>query len=217
MAKAINRILAVLMCGLVVMLVGCKKGEDPSGSTLAFSDAATLLIEEDTSARIFFNNLEYNYSSHQDYTALLEGLSCIKTLGVNLSEQLGEYDKVIAEHLGNIKSSSANITQEKTKIKIENDNQLFEVNMSEDKSNLKIEFSDSYGYYLYEVIKAGENNFIAQVVRSDSADSYTIYQYIFSGSCGKFAIRKDNRFVSIYGVSLSSSNYPSACDVLFEI
>ena len=217
MTKTINKILALLMCPLMMILVGCKQNGDPSGSTLAFSDAGTLLLEEDTAARIFFNNLEYNFSSHEEYEALIEGISYIKTLGVNLSEQLSEYDNVLSEYASELETSTTKITKEETKIRIENDSQTFEVNMNEDKNNLKIEYIDSHGHYLYEVIKVGSNNYIAQVVNGISADDYTIYQFIFNGSSGKFAIKKASSFVSIYLVSLSTSNYPATSDVLFEI
>ena len=147
--KLIYRFVAIALCACSLFFVACKDEED-SKSNLTFAETSTLLIEQDTKARVFFNNLDYNYKSSSDYTALEEATSYIKTLGSNLSTQLGEYQKTIDAFSGELESSNTTITRTPTTIKIENKTQVFEINMDEEKKNLVIEFEEDKGHYVYE-------------------------------------------------------------------
>lgn len=213
----IKRLFSVFMviCVFSASLLFASCGKVDDEKFLSFDDAQTALIEQDTKARIFFNNLDYNYTSSPDYEKLIECTSFIKTLGTTLGEQLSQYKKVINEFSGELETSNTKVTREETLIKIENETQVFEINKED--NSLKIEFKETNEFYLYEQIKVSDYSYICQVVTSFQSGNYTIYQYIFNGNRGKLATAKSTNFVSIYKTDLNDTNYPTASEMVFVI
>lgn len=211
--RLVNIFVAICLCFVCASFSACGKNDEET--VLSFEVVQAELLATDTKARIFFNNLDYNYSAHADYERLEEATSFITTLGATLGEQLTQYKKVLDAFSSELETSNTKITREKTLIKIENETQTFEINM--DDTSVKIEFKEAASYYLYEFIKVAEDSYICQVVSLGENSNYTIYQYIFTGSVGTFAIGHSTKYVSIYKASLNSLNYPSVNETVFRV